>query len=965
MGSSELHVAARRGAHAVLAKSVSQVQKAAQEVEAIKQGVSVKDIAGLSRTVALIHSFPVRMKLVLTRPIINPHAERVFLFASASVYAHLTRSDLDGAGRPLWAKQMPLLYHPSKDLLKSSLGESLSRLSALVAQKIHKHDKNGNSLHAAAAELIVSFFVHSVVKNESEWTDDERMDASTAAAPLMQLIWLSTALASVYRKLAVSLSTVIDDHFTARISPYRGLALSKPEWSVLNSPIANSFGSIGIHVSIPADRQDEIQTAKFEDFITELFIANSAVCVYESVTTLCYQLIRKFNSRHLKATVSRGSSNETPTGVSFQSMLIRPWSDDADVRAIRNVYAFIATVVKSETAMTVVFANVLTGIWNAIAQNPTIAETCQSAQQGPTTVSLESDRWLRQDVHRLIFSSRASVSPHLAKFLESVSVHKRDAAVVRIQSYWRGARLRKSKPLRQVAEYIQNTNWPDLALMDFLDDEPDFSASPVPSNSNSTLTRASLMRLAPKSVGHDRPTTPSSSVVTKQTNGVSNIGESGNVPDLIQADHIACAKLVFILSWSVLLRRRMERVFAAIVAAIDIVSVKFGELIEKNPLYAEAMLSASAELRKTAVKRIVKTALPKVQAKPVSLIDKLGKEIRDEFLSRKIVFTAGKKPHATKKIEQQNKSIDSARREIVPKYMEEYCRLSDGDDSIFRDITGAVGESLTVPADWTPIWLPIRATRFASARARLVSALRSDKTKAAFYQAEENLEFPQCITILGDTSKGNLDIFSTSNAQPFFVECVFHLSVGYAAQCIKANKPDVGMALLTKVVNCFSTALKKLQSDHQLAIEAMILDSAIGFAHAFPRAAKDHMEAWYAGATDRYTRLGQINRFARGCLRYASVLSKVNQTSQALTVVNRAIERIDSGKPSPISLLGKVNRAILNASRGHLEAAEVEIREVNRAAKEHETSETASLREMTEALKQRLVNQRETKRGIV
>ena len=971
MGSSHLHVVARRGARALAAKSAGKMNKIALEVEEKRQQTSVRDLAELAKSLTCLHAFPIRLKLALCKPLINFDSERVLLFTSAFAYGYLTRSDSDPSGRPLWARHMPMLYHPSKKILSDRISDGIVRLTALLTQKVLRHDQAPEKQHFVIAELIVAFFLISVVKEESEWTDEERLDSGTAAAPLVNLIWLAEVLLSSFRSLAAELLNVIDDQFTDRVSPYRGLNLSKPEWSVINAPLAEAFSRVGVRVTTPQDPQDEIQTARFKAFVTELFVASAAINVLKSVQAQCFKLMSSFNSRQQKIPPVRPGSSEA-SSVSFQAMLTRPWSDDGEVRSLKSVFGFLAKIVKPETAMAAVLGNVLSGLWRGVAQSCAIDKICASAKQGDKRVNMSTDGWLPGEVLKFAAIKRLGLRPEYEHFVTGLSNHKRESAVTKLQAMWRGSRVRKSMHLHTVAEYIQNTNWPDLPQLDSLDDE--FN-DPVPTNTHSTLTRASLMRL-PKGAGHERPTTPgSSSVGTRPTNAVS-LPETGIVPDLMQADHIACAKLIFIFMWQVLQRRRMEQYWRSLMAAMDKTAAKFGELIEQNPQYAEAMVEASAELKKAAAKRLVRTALPKVPAvrKSESLVGKLGKEVRDEFLSKVIVLkpppSLSHKRHLGKAVVQERtvKQLDSTSprtERTKTSYMEEYLRLSGGDDSILRDITDAVSEQLTEPSDWSPLWLSIKATRFASARARLISVLRSDKAKSSFYTAEESLDFFSCIACLGDTTQGCLDIFaSTTNAPAFWVECVFHLIVGFTAQAVKAGRIDIGLSLLKTTVSSFKTALKRLQPEHHMALEAMILDSAIGFANAFPLAARDELGPWFSEAADRYTRLGHSNRLARVCLRYGCVLTKLGQITHAETAFERAHKTMSSRIKCPLSLVCAINKAFLNAAKGHLEAAEVEIREVCRLCKDTETPGTVHLRSIAEHTKLKLVSLREAKHNM-
>ena len=513
------HVLARRGARALLAKNVFRSDKCAGPCTANEQasrcvGRTVVDSAKIVLFLNHIVGIPPSVKCALS---LSPCSDTAFTLMTALVYSFLVRTDGD-ANRPVWAKHIPLIYHRSKELAKSDLGESIASLAGLVESKVKSIE--------TLAELIFLLFQSS-----------DCFHSDSPSSSLVTLFWVSETLESAFALLNCRLKTTIDDHFTTRVSPYRGIRLSRPEWEVLNTVIKEAFvDRTGVPLTVAQDEKKS-SACRLDDFLIDLHAAKSAQSVFSLVSAKVIQVIANFNSRYLKAS----RNTDSP---SVEKMLNRPWSPDADLRAIVKVYTNIETILKIRTSThqsnfvpLVLLANVLIGGWIGISRYS--QPNSQECMQHDTHVDIPF-------LPKKLFASYAPVPFEFKRTLAKTQQETADQSCVKIQAFWRGSSTRKSKTLKVVANLVLFTGWPkkppnvEMSEKDLGDTE-------------SILTKASLMRL---------PTVPSaeklSSPITSHRQKPILAEATGFTSlDLIQADHIACAKMYFIFAFNVFLRLQM------------------------------------------------------------------------------------------------------------------------------------------------------------------------------------------------------------------------------------------------------------------------------------------------------------------------------------------------------------------------------------------------------------------------
>lgn len=600
------HVIARRGARALLAKTIFRSgNKPKEKKTELKENSSVRFPTvrtGDARKLSAFHivAFPARVQKVLNH---SPIAEHAYMILSGLVYSFLVRTDgKDGNRRPCWAKHMPIIYHRSKDLASSELAEPIASLSKIIEQKV--------TCSQMMAEVIFLLYQSTFPKSQD-----------SPSISLVSLIRISEALKSGFTLMSCKLRTAIDDQFSTKISPYRGTKISRPEWNVLNGIARDALVErTGVALTVPTNQNDDSLAARFDDFISDLSACESAGLVFSLVIDKVFNLMTSYNSRCM-----RTSCNP----LSVESMLSRPWSEDADLRAIILVYSNISKIVNARAGdegyyvLPVLLANALIGGWIGLARGNIWDHQKCVQHEKHVEIPFQAEKTMK------IFHSYTPVQFEYKQVLARIVPENAEMYVLKIQSCWRGFRIRNCKRLKILADFVKNSNWPDMAQEEA---------------EKTTLTRASLLRLAgpyPSQSSLERPITPASSHKTTVLPEPS--GSYFTQPDLIQADHIACVRLYFILVYNIYLRSRMVEYHQALLATVRSFVDGFCAMLARQPQYYAVLNHKSTELA-TRVVEAKAVALAERKAsnvkkpKPVSLLNKLSKEIRDELLSKQLKF---------------------------------------------------------------------------------------------------------------------------------------------------------------------------------------------------------------------------------------------------------------------------------------------------------------------------------------
>lgn len=288
--------------------------------------------------------------------------------------------------------------------------------------------------------------------------------------------------------------------------------------------------------------------------------------------------------------------------------------------------------------------------------------------------------------------------------------------------------------------------------------------------------------------------------------------------------------------------------------------------------------------------------------------------------------------------------------EVTGEYLQAYLKETDGDDTQFKDISpsvvplstgtspgriapsefilkefrgnvagnaeGAAEEPTNTPAAkpkmevpfclarMKPIWLPIKAHRFAVYRAKVLQLL-PPKVLEQYISFEKTGQYAACIKLLESATPGSLNVLSPATLvqnKPLLVETVLQLIVGYSGLCLRNQQGPVAVKLITQVLDNMSLALRDLHPGHRVVLEAYLYDTALSVCYYMPMdlSLTERSESFFQQATARYLKLGHTNRYCKCCLRAAAVLHQQGRQSEAEYYTQQALNKLSD---QPVSSL--------------------------------------------------------------
>jgi len=214
-----------------------------------------------------------------------------------------------------------------------------------------------------------------------------------------------------------------------------------------------------------------------------------------------------------------------------------------------------------------------------------------------------------------------------------------------------------------------------------------------------------------------------------------------------------------------------------------------------------------------------------------------------------------------------------------------------------------------------PIWLPIKAHRFAAYRAKVLQLL-PQKVLQSYVDFEKNGRYEACIKLLESATPGSLNVLSPATLvsnKPLLVETVLQLIVGYSGLCLKNQQGTIAVKLITQVIDNMSLALRDLHPGHRAVLEAYLYDTALSICYYMPNdiAMTDRSEAFFQQASERYLRLNHTNRYCKCCLRAAAVLHAQGHLSEAEYYTQQALNKLSDAPVSSLLVVCYHNLAAL------------------------------------------------------
>jgi len=218
-----------------------------------------------------------------------------------------------------------------------------------------------------------------------------------------------------------------------------------------------------------------------------------------------------------------------------------------------------------------------------------------------------------------------------------------------------------------------------------------------------------------------------------------------------------------------------------------------------------------------------------------------------------------------------------------------------------------------------PIWLPIKAHRFAAYRAKVLQLLPPRVLEQ--YMAFEKLsQYDACIKLLESATPGSLNVLCPATLlqnEPVLVETVVQLIVGYLGLCLRSQQGHVAVQLCSQVLDSMSLALRDLHPGHRTVLEAFLYDTALSICFYMPLdiSFTERSESFYQQAAARYLKLGHLNRYCKCCLRAAAVVHQQGRQNEAEYYTKQALNRLADQPVSSLLAVTYHNLAIHTISQ--------------------------------------------------
>ncbi|CAE7211334.1 unnamed protein product, partial [Symbiodinium sp. KB8] len=208
------------------------------------------------------------------------------------------------------------------------------------------------------------------------------------------------------------------------------------------------------------------------------------------------------------------------------------------------------------------------------------------------------------------------------------------------------------------------------------------------------------------------------------------------------------------------------------------------------------------------------------------------------------------------------------------------------------------------------------AHRFAAYRAKVLQLL-PQRVLQQYIDFEKQGQYSACIKLLESATPGSLNVLSPAtmvSGKPLLVETVpvLQLIVGYSGLCLKNQQGSVAVKLITQVLDNMSLSLRDLHPGHRTVLEAYLFDTALSVCYYMPNdvTLADRSQSFFQQASERYLRLGHVNRYCKCCLRAAAVLHLQGSKSEAEYYTQQALNKLSDAPVSSLLAICYHNLAV-------------------------------------------------------
>ncbi|CAK9007267.1 unnamed protein product [Durusdinium trenchii] len=196
---------------------------------------------------------------------------------------------------------------------------------------------------------------------------------------------------------------------------------------------------------------------------------------------------------------------------------------------------------------------------------------------------------------------------------------------------------------------------------------------------------------------------------------------------------------------------------------------------------------------------------------------------------------------------------------------------------------------------------------------------------------EKQGQYSACIKLLESATPGSLNVLSPASmvsGKPLLVETVLQLIVGYSGLCLKNQQGAIAVKLITQVLDNMSLSLRDLHPGHRTVLEAGSADTALSVCYYMPNdvTLADRSQSFFQQASERYLRLGHINRYCKCCLRAAAVLHLQGSKSEAEYYTQQALNKLSDAPVSSLLAVCYHNLAVHTAVQHRIADAVAHVR---------------------------------------
>lgn len=454
---------------------------------------------------------------------------------------------------------------------------------------------------------------------------------------------------------------------------------------------------------------------------------------------------------------------------------------------------------------------------------------------------------------------------------------------------------------------------------------------------------------------------------SRSLGGTQELGDRHKAWPLPTADHRACADLFALYMYNLYRRKELTQMWSTLCQAYERGMDAYAELLKRNPALKPMLESIAAQLKRGSVVGYDKAFIAKNKKTEDSAATGRVKPVDAQMFKQTGGKTSSKEKHfdasglpgtaasagatATLSMSMINSMKQSLTKDKVDElkitgdYLTSYLKEMDGDDSQFKDIgasviplstgtsprrlppaesiltSGGAGEEgeataveepgkkpkLDVPfciGRCKPIWLPIKAHRFAAYRAKILQLL-PQRILQQYIDFEKQGQYAACIKLLESATPGSLNVLLPATlvtGKPLLIETVLQLIVGYSGLCLKNGQGSVAVKLITQVLDSMSLSLRDLHPGHRTVLEAYLFDTALSVCYYMPTdiGLSDRADNFFQQASERYLRLGHLNRYCKCCLRAAAVLQQQGKKAEAEYYTQQALNKLSD---APVSSL--------------------------------------------------------------